>query len=164
MKHRLWILGLLIGALVFTSACGMVNTLLGGRSAGTVRELWDDVPRMDGLKKVDMEMPLAATLALRAVSQGRMNFIAFTTAASAQEVQDFYTVERMNSAGWNSSETAGCVGDAETAEAGAFCFFGKESGNKSEVLAIVAARDEDTGGTAVFFARIDTTAEEDAAQ
>lgn len=162
MKHKLWILGLLIGALVFTSACGIVDTLMGGRSAGTVSDLWDDVPRMDGLTKADMEMPLAARLVIRAASQGRMNFIAFTTAATPEAVQDFYTVERMTSAGWNTSETNGCMGDTETAEVGAVCLFGKQDGNTNEILAIVAAKDDETGQTAVFFARIDATEEESA--
>lgn len=160
MKHKLWILGLLIGALVFTSACGIVDTLMGGRAAGTVSDLWDDVPRMDGLTKADMEMPLAARLAIRAVSQGRMNFIAFTTPATAQAVQEFYTVERMTEAGWNTSETNGCMGDTQTAEVGAICLFGKQSDTQNEILAIVAAQDEATGETAVFFARIDATEQE----
>lgn len=157
MKHRLMIVGLMVAALVFTTACGMVNTLLGGRSSGTVNELWSDVPRMDGMTKADMDMPLAARLMVQTISQGKMNFIAYTIPGGPQAVMDFYTTERMTNAGWNSSETTGCYGDTSTAEAGTMCIFGKESDGKKEILAVVAATEDTTRGTAIFFVRIDAT-------
>ncbi len=160
MKHKFMVLGLLVGMLIFTSACGMVNSLLGGKSAGTVNELWADVPRMDGLTKTEMEMPLAARLALQAVMQGRMNFIAYTTDATPQSVLDFYTVERMTGQGWASQDGTGCFGDAETAAEGTVCVFTKNVDGKNEILGIVAAKDVETNKTAIFFARVQTSADE----
>jgi hypothetical protein len=157
MKHRYIILALFAGALVFTTACGMVTSLFSGRSSGTVNELWADVPRMDGMEKADMEMPLAARLGLQAIMQGRMNFIAYTTDASPQAVLDFYTAERMAEQGWTTQEGTGCFGDAETAEAGTICVFTKSSDAKNEFLGIVAANDAETNQTAVFFARVDAS-------
>lgn len=158
MKHRLMVLGILVGALIFTSACGMVSSLLGGQQAGTVSDLWSDVPRMDGMTETEMEMPMAARLALQAIVQGRMNFIAYTTDATPQSVLDFYTVERMAGQGWQAEQGTGCIGDAETAGEGAICVFAKNTDGKSEVLGIVASKDVETGKTAIFFARIDATA------
>lgn len=156
MKHKFMVLGLLVGALIFTSACGMVSSLLGGRSSGTVNDLWADVPRMDGMTKADMEMPLAARLALQAVMQGRMNFIAYTTDATPQNVLDYYTNERMAGQGWSSEDGTGCFGDAETVE-GTICVFMKTTDSKSEVLGIIATNDPETNKTAIFFARVDTS-------
>jgi hypothetical protein len=157
MKHKFWVLGLLVGALLFTCACGMVSSLLGGKSSGTVSDLWADVPRMDGMTKTDMDMPLAARLALQAVAQGRMNFIAYTTDATPQAVLDFYTQERMSGQGWESQDGTGCFGDSGSAKDGTICVFTKTADSKNEILGIVAAKDSDTNKTAIFFARIDAT-------
>jgi hypothetical protein len=159
MKHKFMVLGLLVGALVFTSACGMVSALLGGKSSGTVSDLWADVPRMDGMTKADMEMPLAARLALQAILQGRMDFIAYTTDVTPQAVLDFYSNERMTGQGWSSEGGAGCFGSGESVEEGTICVFNKTTGDKSEVLAIVAAKDAEINKTAIFFARVDTSEE-----
>ena len=156
MKHKLIVLGILVGVLIFTSACGIVNTFLGSSSGGTVDELWADVPQMDGMTEADMEMPLAARLAIQAVSQGRMNFIAYTTAATPPEVSAYYSNERMSGLGWTAGDGMGCIGDGSTAE-GSICIFQKQTDGKNELLAVVAGADEATGETAVFFARIDTT-------
>lgn len=163
MKHRLMVLGILVAALVFTSACGMVTSLLSGRSAGTVDELWSDVPRMDGMSKADLDMPLAARLALQAISQGRMNFIAFTTDATPQAVLDFYTAERMAAQGWQSGEQGGCFGSSDSSQEDVtVCIFTKQADGRNELLGIVAGHDPETNKTAVFFGRIDATEEENA--
>jgi ABC-type sugar transport system substrate-binding protein len=47
-----------------------------------------------------------------ALSKGKINFIAFNTTRSAQEVKDFYSAERMKTAGWTPNEK-GCIGDTE---------------------------------------------------
>jgi hypothetical protein len=158
-RPRWTLLAILLAALLFTLGCGLVSSLMGSsRSAGTVRELWPDVPRMDGLEKADLELPLAARLAIQAITKGRINFIAFTTTQPAQAVQDFYTRDRMQGQGWNDPDRAGCLSDTggETS-AGAVCSFGKTGNGKQEVLAIVIARDEGKQQTQVFFARIDTS-------
>jgi hypothetical protein len=137
----------------------MVDTLTGNESAGTVDKLWADVPAFEGAAKADMAIPLAARLIIRAAMQGKINFIAFTTSSSAQEVQDFYSKERMEAAGWTAGEE-GCVGDTEEkVSQGAVCFFNRKDGKKEEGLAIIAAQDDQTGQTHIFYARIDMTQE-----
>lgn len=160
MKNKFTVLGLLVAALIFTSACGMVNSLLGGGSAGTVSDLWDDVPRMDGMTKADMEMPLAARLALQAIMQGRVNFIAYTTDSTPQAVLDYYTTDRMGEYGWETDQGMGCFAGSESSDEGTICVFTKTEDGKNEVLGIVSAVDTDTNKTAIFFARIDATEQE----
>jgi hypothetical protein len=159
MKHKYMVLGLLVGALIFACACGMFSSLLGGKSSGTVSDLWADVPRMDGLTKTDLDMPLAARLAMQAIMQGRINYIAFTTDATPQAVLDFYTKERMAGQGWESNgDNAGCYGnnDTDTAE-GTVCLYTKSADGKNEILGIIAGHDDSTNKTAIFFARVDAT-------
>ena len=87
--------------------------------------------------------------------QGKINFIAFTTDQSPQDVQNFYSNDRMKTAGWTPSEK-GCVGDTEEKDThGAVCFFKRKDGTKEEGLAIVLAQDEKTKKTEIFYARIE---------
>ncbi len=135
-------------------SCKMVETLTGNPSAGTVSSLWSDVPPFEGASKADLEIPLGARLLIRAALQGQINFIAFKTTKSAQEVQDFYNKERMKAAGWTPSEK-GCVADTEDQKSqGAVCFFSRKSGDKQEGLAIIVAQDEKTKETEIFYARV----------
>jgi hypothetical protein len=152
-------LALLVGMLLFTSACNMVSSLLSGRSSGTVGELWADVPPVPGASKADMEMPLAARLAIQAMLQGRMDFIAYTTDQTPTQVQAIYSQEAMAAQGWNVDDVPGCVGDTSAEDMGGICFFGKREGDRDYGLAIVVAVDEDTRQTNIFYARIDLTEE-----
>jgi hypothetical protein len=156
MKHHRWTLfAILLSAMLFTSACGVVRSLFGlSTSSGTVTELWSDVPRMDGLTKADLQMPVAARMALQAMTQDRFDFISFTIAATPSAVQEFYSEERMEQAGWDSSDARGCLGDTGDASVGAICVFGKETGPKNELLAVVVAKDDRSVDTQVFFARV----------
>ena len=145
---------LLLGAGV---SCRMVESLTGGEKAGTVSSLWPDVPAFAGATKADLAIPLGARLALRAAMQGKINFIAFTTSRSAQDVKDFYSANLMKSAGWTPNEK-GCIGDTEDQKnQGAVCFFQRQDGEKKEGLAIIVAEDEKTKQTNIFYARIDLT-------
>jgi len=135
----------------------MVDTLTGNGKAGTVSALWPDVPPFAGAKKADLSIPLGARIMIRAAMQGKVNFIAFTTEKSAQEVQDFYTKERMKLAGWVAGDR-GCIGDTEDEKSqGALCLFNRQDGKKKEGLAIVLAQDEKSKQTDIFYARIDLT-------
>ena len=145
---------LLLGAVV---SCRMVESLTGGEKAGTVSSLWPDVPPFAGATKSDLALPLGVRLVLRAAMQGKINFIAFTTSRSAQDVKDFYTADLMKSAGWTPSEK-GCIGDTEDEKnQGAVCLFQRQDGAKKEGLAIVVAEDQKTKQTDIFYARIDLT-------
>lgn len=138
-------------------SCRMVDALTGNSKAGTVSALWSDVPPVSGATRTDLALPLGARLMIRAAMQGKVSFIAFTTEKSAQEVQDFYTKERMKSAGWVASEQ-GCVGDTEDQKSqGAVCLFHRQDGTKKEGLAIVLAQDEKSKQTDIFYARLDLT-------
>ncbi|MBA3768876.1 MAG: hypothetical protein H0W99_18225 [Acidobacteria bacterium] len=135
----------------------MIETLTGDGKAGTVDSLWPDVPPIEGATKADLAIPLGARLMIRAAMQGKINFIAFTTDKSVQEIQDFYTRERMKSAGWTASEK-GCVSDTEEKKSqGAACFFNRRDESKKEGLAIVLAQDEKSKQTDIFYVRVDLT-------
>jgi hypothetical protein len=141
--------------LLFCLSCRMVETLSGNESAGTVENLWSDVPAFEGASKTDLAMPLGARLLIRTMMQGKVNFIAFTTNRSAQEVQNFYNDARMHQSGWETSE-AGCTGDTQDGESrGVICFFKRADGGKEEGLAIIVAQDQKTGKTDIFYARFD---------
>ena len=135
----------------------MVESLTGGEKAGTVSNLWPDVPAFPGATKADLAIPLGMRLILRAAMQGKINFIAFTTSKSAQEVKDFYTPALMTSSGWKVNEK-GCLGDTEDEKSqGAVCVFERRDGTKKEGLAIIVAEDKKTKLTNIFYARIDVT-------
>lgn len=138
-------------------SCKLAESLTGDPKAGTVAALWPDVPPLDGAQKADMELPLGARLALRAMMQGKINFISFTTDKSAQQVKDFYSNDRMKTAGWIPSEK-GCIGDTDKEDShGAVCLYGRKDKGKDEGLAIIMAQDEKTKKTNLFYARIDLT-------
>ena len=138
-------------------SCRMVESLTGGEKAGTVNNLWSDVPPFAGATKADLQIPLGARLALRVAMQGKINFIAFTTTKSAQDVKDFYTADLMKAAGWTANEK-GCIGDTEDQKSqGVVCLFQRKDGNKTEGLAIITTEDQKTKQTDIFYARIDMT-------
>jgi hypothetical protein len=145
----------LILVLAVAISCRFVETLTGDPKAGTVSSLWPDVPPLAGATKADLEIPLGARLAIRAMMQGKINFIAFTTEQSAQDVQAFYSNERMKAAGWTPNEK-GCIGDSEDKDNhGAVCLFKRKDGKKEEGLAIVLAQNDKTKKTEIFYARIE---------
>jgi hypothetical protein len=157
----------LVGALLtFTMTCGIVNSMLGlTNSAGTVSELWPDVPPLEGATKADLEMPLAFQLMIKTMTQGGVNYIAFTTSKTPDEIKDYYTADLMQSNGWKVVDMAGnetgqqsCVGDqSDSASAGAVCLFSKEEGQNQTLLAIVIAQNEQNQQTDVFYTRIDAS-------
>jgi hypothetical protein len=149
---------LLVFAMFMTMGCNMVGSLFGGGSSGN-RELWSDVPKMDGMNAADLGLPLAAKLAIQAAFQGAIDYVAFNTDKTPADVQAFYTAEKMTEAGWKSDSNMGCIGDESGGAAGLglLCFFAKDANGKQEALAIVAAVDDATKKTQVFFARIDVS-------
>jgi hypothetical protein len=151
-----WVFTILLIVIVGCS-CRMVDSLTGNGKAGTVNDLWSDVPPFSGAVKTDLALPLGARLMIRAAMQGKVSFIAFNTDKSPQEVENFYTRERMKSAGWVASQQ-GCIGDTEDQKTqGAVCFFNRQTGDRKEGLAIVLAQDKKSKQTDIFYARIDLT-------
>jgi hypothetical protein len=152
---------LLSVAMVLTLGCGALN-ILGGGSSGTVSGLWSDVPPFTGASKANLDLPLGAKIAVQAMFQGQLQFIAYTTGSSAQDVQNFYTADRMKATGWDSDSSAGCMGGAtdsssSTQGAGAFCVFGKKDNGKDTGLVVIVAQDDKTKQTQIFYVRIDLT-------
>ena len=138
-------------------SCKLSERLAGDKNAGTVSELWPDVPPFQGATKAEIEIPLGMRLLIRGMTQGKVNFISFRTDKPAQEVKDFYSNDRMKAAGWNANDK-GCTGDTEDTENhGAVCLFSRKNGGKEEGLAIIVAQDEKLPETNIFYARIDTT-------
>ncbi|HEV8428183.1 MAG TPA: hypothetical protein VGQ41_09815 [Pyrinomonadaceae bacterium] len=138
-------------------SCKLGERLAGDKNAGTVSALWPDVPPFQGATKADLEIPLGARLFIRGMMQGKVNFISFRTDKTAQEVKDFYSKDRMKTAGWDANEK-GCIGDTEDSQNhGAMCFFERKDGGKHEGLAIVVAQDEKLPETNIFYARVDMT-------
>jgi hypothetical protein len=136
-------------------SCRMAEKLSGGANAGTVSTLWPDVPPFEGATKADLEIPLGARLIIRAAMQGQINFIAFKTDKSAKDVQNFYTKERMQAAGWTVNQK-GCTTDTEEEKNhGALCFYTRKDGAQPEGLAIVIAQDDKQKETEIFYARIE---------
>ena len=150
---------LLALALIFGVAisCRLSERLAGDKNAGTVSQLWPDVPPLEGATKADLEIPLGVRLMIRTMAQGKVNFISFRTSKTAQEVKDFYSNDRMKAAGWTPNDK-GCIGDTEDSKNhGAICLFSRKDGSKQEGLAIVVAQDEKLPETNIFYARVDTT-------
>ena len=145
-------------AMFLTAACGIINTLTCGGGPGTVSTLWADVPAFTGASKANLDLPLPAKLAVQGVFQGKLDFISYTTGSPMQDVQNFYSAERMQATGWN-AESGGCTGNASAnpLPQGAFCFFGKKEEGKDIGLAIVITQDDKTRQTQIFYVRIDVT-------
>ena len=138
-------------------SCKLSEKLAGGKNAGTVSELWSDVPPFQGATKADIEIPLGVRLLIRGMTLGKVNFISFRTDKTAQEVKDFYSVDRMKAVGWLANDK-GCTGDTEdTKNHGALCLFSRKNNGKEEALAIIVAQDEKLPDTNIFYARVDTT-------
>ena len=147
-------LALILGVAI---SCKLSERLAGDKNAGTVSELWSDVPPFQGATKADIEIPLGMRLLIRGMTQGKVNFISFRTNKTAQEVTDFYSNDRMKAAGWLANDK-GCTGDTEdTTNHGAVCLFSKKNNGKDEALAIIVAQDEKLPDTNIFYARVDTT-------
>jgi hypothetical protein len=147
-------LALVLGVAI---SCKLSERLAGDKNAGTVSQLWPDVPPFQGATKADLEIPLGLRLLIRGMSQGKVNFISFRTDKSAQEVKDFYSVQRMKAAGWSANDK-GCTGDTDDSKNhGAMCLFSRKDTGKEEALAILVAQDEKLPETNIIYARIDTT-------
>jgi hypothetical protein len=148
----------LVVTLLFTTGCGLIGSLIGGGGRSSVGSLWPDVPPMEGATpNKDLQLPTFARLAVQAIAQGNLEFIAYVTTKSPQEVADFYTAERMQALGW-SSDTGGCQVGNDANAGGGFCAFAKKEDNKETALIIATAKDEKSGETQIFYIRAQGTA------
>jgi hypothetical protein len=138
-------------------SCKLSERFAGDKNAGTVSELWADVPPFPGATKIEAEIPLGVRLLMRGMIQGKVNFISFRSDKSPEEVRDFYSNERMKAAGWAPTDK-GCSSDADDEKHyGVICLFSRNTAGKEERLAILVAQDEEAPETNLFYARIDAT-------
>lgn len=175
MKRKL-MLGLTAVLVLATLACGVIDTTIGkliggGDNMNVASQLWPDVPKMDGLTQSQMDMPLPVKLVMRAVlgnlgrlnkegedkTTGNVDWIVFTTAKTANDVKNFYTNARMTAQGWEASQQSTCVSGSEQGvpQVGLFCVFVKLVGNQEIGLLIIAAPDDQTKQTNLFFLRLE---------
>lgn len=171
MKMRWFTLSLFVAVLA-TLGCGLIDSVVNkvAPSGNVAADLWPDVPRLEGMTKTDIEMPLPLRLIAQAATQGimteagdssgSMEFVAFTTDKSPTDVSAFYTAEQMQGAGWNGKDMPGCTTSTDTSnneapsDVGVMCLFAKEEGDKGTLLVILATQDDKSKQTQLFFTRI----------
>lgn len=164
MKRFLSVL-LLIVLATLANGCGAVNAVKSVTGSDvnlkTADQLWSDVPRIDGLTRSDMEMPLFGKVMMRTMLDGlgdgkdTGDWIVFSSTKTPDDVKNFYTNDRMATNGWEPSKNSTCLdGSAQGIPGGGvFCVFEKlEPGKRSELL-IVASQDDSSKETTVFYVR-----------
>jgi len=165
---RRWTGSLLGVVLLAALACGPLSSLPGGSSAGTASSLWSDVPPFPGADEVDVELPLFVRLAVEAASKaimseagdsaGKLEFIAYTTGQTAEEVMAYYTPQRMAAEGWTAGDQPGCgTASAADEQLGGMCVFAKEGDALNSGLFLVITPED--GTTSLFYIRIDANPE-----
>lgn len=137
--------------------CGLTDQLVantvGGAKGNTVPNLWSDVPSIQGSQKQSVDLPITVRLGIQALikssaaSQGgnidQLDWIAYSTSMTPQQVAAFYTADRMKAMGWNMKDKnqPGCINGGDTnIIGGAFRVFTKGAGttaDKGSVLFII---------------------------
>jgi hypothetical protein len=154
-------------ALVFSMlACAVPGLPGAGAQPTSLADLWPDVPRMDGMSlSTDVQAPPFVHVILTLVTkqilgegQDSGDWVDFTTAKTPADVKAFYTPELMTAAGWEKSDKSTCINGADQGipQVGQVCFFIKHPTGKQVGLIIVAAQDDKTKQTNVFFVRVET--------
>ena len=152
-------------------ACSLASILpgVGGDSGGlrAANELWNDVPRMDGLGASDMELPLVARIFMESMMSailsggtGDGDVAVFSTSKTAADIQAFYTNDLMAANGWAASDQSTCLSGSEQGiqDVGLFCVFYKEDATTETGLVILATPGEGAGQTNLFFIRLENLA------
>lgn len=170
MKIKLALLTLCLLIAALASGCGIAQTFMGGGQSGTVSSLWSDVPAMPGAAKANINLPPLANIAIQGFIQAansdnssgtkldKFDFIGYETTDTPEQVSEFYTAEKMQAAGWNSTDTTGCQTGTSQGMTGGFCVFGKDGdAGKSTILIILPVRDDSTNKTNIFYVRFEGT-------
>ncbi len=170
MNTRTGMIAVIALSLCVVACSTIVDRIAGGQDMKRVNELWTDVPKMDGLNASDLEMPAATKLILRTIlgNLGRLNkegepqqtgsidWLAYTTTKTPDEVSAFYTNDKMAAFGnWDTSKESTCISGKDKGVGGVFCVFQKKMNGRQAGLVIVAAEDEKTKQTNLFFVRIE---------
>lgn len=170
MKVKIVLITLLALAAFVLSGCSLAQSILGGTKGGTVSNLWSDVPPLANATKANINIPPLAQILIQGfitaansdssndTKLDKFDFIAYETADTPQQVSDFYSLERMKAAGWNTDSMPGCSSTTGDSGAGGFCAFGKkQADNQQTVLMIIPVQDDSTKKTQVFFIRFEAT-------
>ncbi len=153
-------------------ACGLINTvsdtvgntITGGTTFISTSQLWSDVPRMDGFDSSNLDMPIFAKLLMQtmmsqflAEGKGNADWIVFTTAKTADDIQNYYTNALMSANGWENSDASTCFSGSDQGidQVGLFCVFSKTENNIDVGLMIIAAPESNSGKNNVFFIRLE---------
>ncbi len=164
---RLAVIGLVLAAL----GCSVVDNItrppeISG-SLGSVTDLWDDVPRMDGLTATDEDLPVLVRVLVRGVLRNLTgdgesvgNWIIFGTNQTSADVQTYYTDGRMVDHGWEDSGQQTCTTGASQGleQVGAICIFQKQVNNNFTALIILVMQGQDAGAANVVFLRFEVEA------
>ncbi len=170
MKIKIALLSSLVVLAFIASGCGMIGTLT-GKNAGTVSDLWSDVPAFSGATKSNIDIPLPVNLMIQGFMQAANNdnssdtkldkfdFIAYDTTSTPADVSSFYTADKMKAAGWDQEGSGGCTsgGDSSSAQVGFCAFTKKGDAGKETVLLIVPVQDDQTKKTQIFYVRFEGT-------
>jgi len=170
MKVRIVLISLLALVAFVVSGCGLVQGIMGTKG-GTVSNLWSDVPPLPNATKADISIPPIASLVIQGFIQAanadssndtkleKFDFIGYQTADTPDQVSSFYTVEKMQAAGWNLPDMPGCTNSTGSGGvSGGFCAFGKKGANNLQtILLVMPVQDDSTKKTQVFFVRFEAT-------
>ncbi len=119
--------------MTISMGCGFVENIVKkqassamGLDTTTASGLWADVPPVDGAKRVDADIPLAAQVMMKAfisaannkgISQGNSDVklksteaVMYTSSKSPEDIARFYSKEMMQSNGWTVADQPGCIG------------------------------------------------------
>ncbi len=166
---------ILVLVFLTTVACGALNlgNLLGGGGGQytTASQLWSDVPKMDGLTPSPLsDIPLPLKLVLQTIlgnlgrlnpqgqdqTTGNIDWIAFNSTGTPDDVMKFYTSDRMVTNGWDANDQSSCFSgsDQGAPQVGAICVFTKSQAGQQTSLAIIASEDANTKQMTVFYLRL----------
>jgi hypothetical protein len=154
------------------TSCRTIKTITGSDTElKKIGDLWSDVPRMEGLTSSEADLPMFVKLLMRTALNNlyRLNkegenqtpatgdWAAFSTTKSAQDVQNYYSNERLTSFGnWDASKNSTCLNGKDQGFNGIACVFHKNANKKDIGLLVVAAQDDQKKQTNVFFVRVES--------
>ncbi|MCS7061857.1 MAG: hypothetical protein RMN25_11935 [Anaerolineae bacterium] len=167
--ERAILAGLCVLAIAGSGGCKVAESVARPvqRSANqnAAARLWRDVPPLADATLVELDLPFLLRLALYSAagdlardSNLKLNsfdFVIYQVDATPEDVQTFYTAERMAGAGWNAERQPGCTQTASLG--GVLCTFARSAGDRHTALFIVAGRDDPAKPTYVYYVRFDST-------
>lgn len=166
----------IVAILFAVLACSSIgDKITGGDKLTKTEDLWPDVPKMDGMAPSELELPFAVKVLFRTVLNNLWRFdksggdktpasgdwAAYRTDSTPSDVQNFYSNDRMTSAGWESSKQSTCIDGNKNGVDGVICVFKKSEGTNDIGLAVIAMPEEKKG-TNIFFIRVQSPKPENA--